>query len=116
MAAATRLLMSSILPKRTSAGSEESDIPYSAIAGAAPMASTISEGNPKRTCSGMTSISRILVKPCSSKKVTALLHKDLWGRGASRQPDSGDFSQPLRLDRAIVLDQMGFCAQIAGNF
>ena len=110
MAAATRLLMSSILPKRISAGfggiASAIASAYSASAGAAPMASTISGGSPKRTCSGITSTSRILVKPCSSQESHGFLHQDLGRRSARRQAHGLHVLQPLRLDRAVVLDQV----------
>src|ERR1019366_6781867 len=117
MAAATRLLMSSILPKRTSAGSEESAIP-SLLRHGRRSANGLddlggeSEAHMLWHDFDLTHIGETLL----FQESHGLLHQDLGRRRAGRQTHSIDVFQPLGLDRAVVLDQMGLCAQIAGDF
>src|ERR1022692_2257173 len=117
MAAATRLLMSSILPKRTSARSEGPSIPYLLRHGWRSANGLDDLGGQSETHVlghdfDFTHVGETLL----FQESHGLLHQDLGGRGARRQTYRIDVFQPLRFDRAIVLDEMGLCAQIAGDF
>src|ERR1039458_6196619 len=117
MAAATRLLMSSILPKRTSARSEESAIPsllrhgWRSANGLDDLGGQ-SETHVLRHDFDFTHIGETLL----FQESHGLLHQDFGGRGARRQTHRIDVFQPLRFDRAVVLDEMGLRPQIAGDF
>src|SRR4026207_2468718 len=113
MAAATRLMRSSIFPKRICGAAEAGDrgeessifcCRYSTAAplGAAAIASTISGGRPNLTFSGMTSPSRTfpeppvlrhalaflhVPKPFSTQKLHDLFDQALWSRSARGQGD-----------------------------
>src|ERR1019366_1739342 len=104
-AAATRLLMSSILPKRISAGLE-----------ASAMVCLLRHSG--RSANGLHDLRRQaeahmlghhfhlahVGEALLSQEINSLLHQYLGGRGAGGQADRVHVFQPLRLDRAAVLD------------
>src|ERR1019366_6229694 len=86
MAAATRLLMSSILPKRTSARSEESAIP-TLLRHGWRSANGLDDlgGQSKPHVLGHDFVFTHVGKPLLSKKSDGLLHQYPGGGGARRQ-------------------------------
>src|SRR5271167_420958 len=130
MAAATRLLISSILPKRISAGLGESAI-ASLLRHLHPITrKTGARWGPRhggRDSNGFDNLRRQseadilrhhldlahVGEALLRQKIDCFLDEDLGRRRARRQTYGVHALQPLRLDGPVVLDEIRFRAQIA---